>query len=88
MENDAFAATRIDEESGKPEGFAHLEPGRLLCQRSEGDCLDGQTDLPCHTGFNHFGAVLQHKIEGRDSSGRVTQGACLGDTGGQINTVH
>ena len=46
MKNDTFAATRIDQETGKPEAFTQSQLACLFSQRAKGNRLDRQFDLP------------------------------------------
>jgi hypothetical protein len=71
MKHDTFAATRIDQKTGEPQGLAQCQPARLLSQRAKGNRLDRQLDLPGGTCLDHFRLVFEDEVGSGDSSGRV-----------------
>ena len=73
MKNNAFAGTRIGQETGEPDGFSQRKLEGLFSQRSKGNGPDRQLDLSVHTGFENFRLVFKDEVDGGDSDGRVAQ---------------
>ena len=81
VQNQRFAVARCGEKPLECPVASYCLPGNPLCQCPEGHGFEQRVHLSCLPGFGLGGAVLQHNIDGRQSSRGISQNLDLCEGG-------